>query len=263
MTKPLPQGELCMAMAFNPCIILPIYNHPHYLRALVVHLQAYDCPIIMVNDGSNAECCVVIDEIGRDFSVQILTHDINQGKGQAVMTGLDFAHAQGYTHALQIDVDGQHDWADIGKFLDIAKQHPQAMVIGKPIYGADVPKKRLYGRYATHIWVWINSLSLQIKDSMCGFRVYPVGVCQQVLTKHRLRKRMGFDSEILVHLSWLGVDFVNVPTKVRYPENGISHFDVWADNVELTKMQTHLFFGMLVRLPTLIYRNIKRWQRGG
>lgn len=247
---------------FCPCIILPVYNHPHYLQALVVHLQAYHCPIIMVDDGCNDECRAVIEKIKQSFDIHVLTHTTNQGKGQAVMTGLDFAHTQGYTHALQIDVDGQHDWADVGKFLGYAKSNPQAMIIGKPIYGDDVPKKRLYGRYATHIWVWINSLSLQIKDSMCGFRVYPIGLCQQIFKKHRLRKRMGFDSEILVFLSWLGVEFINVPTKVCYPKGGISHFDVWADNVELTKMQTALFFGMLIRSPSLICRNIRRWQSG-
>lgn len=247
---------------FRPCIILPIYNHPHYLQALVAYLQSYRCPIVMIDDGSDDVCRLVIHQVAQQFSVEILTHSSNQGKGQAVMTGLKFAHQNNYTHALQLDVDGQHDWNDVGKFLTLAKQNPKAMIIGKPIYGDDVPKKRLYGRYATHIWVWINSLSLQIQDSMCGFRVYPVAICQQVLSKHRLRKRMGFDSEILVHLSWLGVSFVNVPTKVCYPADGISHFDVWADNVELSKMHASLFFAMLCRLPKLMMKKRKRWYGG-
>jgi hypothetical protein len=37
-----------------------------------------------------------------------------------------------------------------------------------------VPKGRLYGRYATHVWIWINTLSFEIRDSMCGYRVYPL-----------------------------------------------------------------------------------------
>src|SRR5690606_5704759 len=102
------------------------------------------------------------------------------------------AHKLGFSHALQLDSDGQHDWQDVAKFLQISQQNPDAMVIGQPIFDESVPKKRLYGRYATHIWVWINSLSFDIKDSMCGFRVYPLDSTVQVLDSAKFQPRMGF-----------------------------------------------------------------------
>lgn len=241
----------------NICFILPVYNHPQYLAQLLACLQHYQRPIIMVDDGSDADCRQLIDDLQQQYQIVLLRHAHNQGKGQAVMTGLEYAHQQQYSHALQIDVDGQHHWPDIDKFLAAAQAHPEAMILGQPLFDASVPKKRLYARYATHIWVWINSLSLQIKDSMCGFRVYPVAASYRLISRHKLLPRMGFDSEILVYLSWAGVQFVNIPTPVTYPTDGVSHFRLWQDNWALSKMQSKLFVGMLCRAPRLIARKLR------
>ncbi|WP_111885459.1 MULTISPECIES: glycosyltransferase family 2 protein [unclassified Acinetobacter] len=240
------------------CFVIPVYNHPHYLAALTEHLNVFQLPIIMVNDGSDAECTAVLRSLAADNPLlDLVEHEVNQGKGGAVMTGLQHAYKQGYSHALQLDSDGQHDWNDIQRFLDASTQHPEAMVIGQPVFDATVPKKRLYGRYATHIWVWINSLSFEIKDSMCGFRVYPLAQTVNVLNSAKFQPRMGFDSEILVRLKWENVHFVNVPTRVIYPEDGISHFNVWRDNLGMARAHSRLLGGMLLRLPKLLYYKVK------
>lgn len=233
--------------------VIPVYNHPHYIQALLEHLNVFALPIIVVNDGSDEQCTQLLQDLKHQFAQMILLeHEVNQGKGQAVITGLNHAFELGLSHALQIDSDGQHDWQDIAKFLQISQQHPKAMVIGQPIFDESVPKGRLYGRYATHIWVWINSLSFEIKDSMCGFRVYPLAVTHRILNTAKFQPRMGFDSEILVRLKWENVPFVNVPTHVIYPEQGISHFNVWRDNVGMSTAHSRLFAGMLLRLPKLL-----------
>lgn len=240
------------------CFVIPVYNHPNYLEALVQYLNEFQLPIIMVNDGSDIECTTLLRDIsGKNPWVELVEHEVNQGKGQAVITGLLKAKELGYSHALQLDSDGQHDWKDISKFLDASKNNPSAMIIGKPVFDASVPKKRLYGRYATHIWVWINSLSFEIKDSMCGFRIYPLDSTIAVLNKAKFQPRMGFDTEILVRLKWENVPFINVSTHVIYPEDGISHFNALRDNIGLTKAHSRLFAGMLIRLPKLIYFKVK------
>ena len=240
------------------CFVIPVYNHPHHIEALVEHLDHFQKPIILVNDGSDAACTTLLYRIAEQHpSVELVEHSYNQGKGQAVITGLRHAHKLGFSHALQLDSDGQHDWQDVAKFLDISAQHPEAMVIGQPIFDESVPKKRLYGRYATHIWVWINSLSFDIKDSMCGFRVYPLASTIQVLNSAKFQPRMGFDSEILVRLKWANVPFINVPTKVIYPEGGISHYHVWRDNLGMSKAHAKLLGGMLIRLPKLLAQKVK------
>ena len=239
-------------------IVIPVYNHPHYLADLVHHLEQFQFPIILVNDGSHAECTAILRKLDQQFDqVSLIEHVENKGKGQAVITGLRYAAHIGMTHALQLDADGQHHWDDVAKFFQLSQQQPEAMVIGQPIFDASVPKKRLYGRYITHFWVWVNSLSFDIKDSMCGFRIYPLDTTIAVLNKAKFQPRMGFDSEILVRLKWEDVPFINIPTPVIYPEHGISHFDAWSDNIGISKAHATLFIEMLKRLPQLLLRKFK------
>lgn len=239
-------------------IVIPVYNHPHYLADLVQHLSQFQYPVILVNDGSDAACTAILHQLAQHNAlVDLVEHPQNLGKGQAVITGLQHAAQRGMSHVLQIDADGQHCWDDVAKFIALSQQHPQAMVIGQPVFDASVPKKRLYGRYVTHFWVWLNSLSFEIKDSMCGFRIYPLAQTMPILNTARFQPRMGFDSEILVRLKWENIQFINVPTKVIYPEHGISHFNVWRDNLGLSKAHARLFAGMLIRLPRLVWHKIK------
>lgn len=239
-------------------IVIPVYNHPHYLADLVQHLSQFQYPIILVNDGSDAACTAILHQLAQHNAVvDLVEHPENLGKGQAVITGLQHAAQRGMSHVLQIDADGQHCWEDVAKFIALSQQHPQAMVIGQPVFDASVPKKRLYGRYVTHFWVWLNSLSFEIKDSMCGFRIYPLAQTIPILNTARFQPRMGFDSEILVRLKWQNIQFINVPTQVIYPEHGISHFNVWRDNLGLSKAHARLFAGMLIRLPKLAWHKIK------
>lgn len=245
-----------MPKPFKPCVLIPVYDHEHAIGAVVAAVLAHDVPCILVDDGSSAGCAKVLDALAAAApdKVMLVRHAINRGKGAAVMTGFAQAASAGYSHVLQIDADGQHCVADIPKFLIAAVQHPAAIVVGYPVYDKSVPAIRLYARYLTHVWVWINTLSLQIKDSMCGFRVYPVAPVIALAARQKLGARMNFDPDILVRLYWDGLDVINLPTRVTYPSDGVSHFRAWLDNVLITRMHTVLFFGMLPRIPRLLAR---------
>jgi glycosyltransferase involved in cell wall biosynthesis len=244
---------------FKPCIVVPVYNHEHAIGAVVEGLLRHQTPVMLVDDGSNAACAAVLDALARkhDGQVELVRLPHNQGKGAAVLAGFRRAAERGYSHVLQIDADGQHQTGDVPLFLAQAAAHPQAIIAGHPVYDASVPKARLYGRYATHIWVWINTLSFDIKDSMCGFRVYPVAPVNALAARRRIGVRMNFDTDILVRLFWDGLRVINLPTRVSYPADGVSHFRVWRDNVLISWMHTVLFFGMLPRIPKLLAR---KWQ---
>ena len=244
-------------MSFTPCIVVPVYNHAEAVRSLVEKLEPLGLPAILVNDG----CAPVEADSLRRLAeshdwVQLLEHSQNQGKGAAVMSGLREAFARGFSHALQIDADGQHDTSDIPRFLAVVRKRPEVIVTGRPVYDASVPRGRLIARYLTHAWVWIETLSFTIRDSMCGFRVYPLEPVIDLLERARIGRRMDFDSEILVRLSWMGLSVVSLPTRVIYPAGGQSHFRLVHDNALITRMHVRLFFGMLWRLPQLLGRRL-------
>ncbi|HEY9108963.1 MAG TPA: glycosyltransferase family 2 protein [Roseateles sp.] len=236
--------------------VIPVYNHGGPIAGVVAALRGHGLPVLLVDDASEPGCAAVLDRLAQQSDVTLLRLPVNEGKGGAVIAGLHRAAQLGWTHALQIDADGQHDTRDVPAFTAAAAASPTRMICGYPIYDDSVPKARLYGRYATHIWVWINTLSLAIRDSMCGFRIYPLAATLRVVDGQHIGRRMDFDTEIAVRLYWSGMGVVNVPTRVRYPEDGVSHFRVWKDNVLISAMHTRLFFGMLWRAPKLLWRKV-------
>ena len=241
------------------CFVIPCYNHHQVLSETLEHLRKYQMAVILVDDGSNTETKAVLQQVSEHFDfVTLLTRKQNGGKGAAVHSGLTKAHELGYTHALQIDADGQHNFSDIDDMLRQSQQHPQALISGNPVYDDSISKGRYYGRFITHFWVYIETLSFAIKDTMCGFRVYPLAAYVALTNKVQLGTRMDYDIEVMVRLYWQGVRVLFVDTKVRYPKGGISHFNVWQDNMLISKMHTKLFFGMLVRLPVLLFRKFSR-----
>ena len=108
-----------------------------------------------------------------------------------------------------------------------------------------MPKARLYGRKITDFWNTVNTCSRDIKDGMCGFRIYPVAPFLDVVHHEKVGDRMDFDNEILIRLYWRGLPFIWLDTHIAYREEGISHFRLRADNWLISKMHTRLFFGML------------------
>jgi glycosyltransferase involved in cell wall biosynthesis len=245
---------------FKPCIVIPVYNHEHAVGGVLAQLLPHGLHCVLVDDGSSPACAALLQALAAQHAAQVSLrrHAVNQGKGGAVMTGLRAAQELGFTHALQVDADGQHNLDDVTRFLQCAEANPQALVVGYPLYDSSVPKGRLYGRYATHVWVWINTLSLQIRDAMCGFRVYPLAPVLALLARRRLGRRMNFDIEVLVRLFWDGVPMLHRPTRVGYPADGVSHFRVWRDNVLISRLHAQLFFEMLWHAPRLLAR---KWSR--
>ena len=245
-------------MNFKPCIVVPFYNHEHAIAQTLERLRSHGLHCWVVDDGSNAASAAVLDEVMvREKSwVQLLRHQPNQGKGVAVMSGLEAAASAGYSHAVQVDADGQHDIADIPRLLALARANPQALITGVPVYDSSVPRSRLYGRYVTHFWVWLHTLSFTIQDSMCGFRVYPLAATLAVMHEEKVGRRMDFDPDIMVRLYWRGTPVLSLPTRVTYPLDGVSHFNMLRDNLRISWMHARLFCGMLLRLPGWLLRII-------
>ena len=226
---------------FRPAVVIPCYNHGRTLRAVLEGLAPLRLPCLVVDDGSDAENRAMIDAALEGIPYACAIHrETNGGKGAAVMTGIEALAKEGCTHALQVDADGQHDLRDAPKLIAAAKASPAALVSGRPVYDASAPAGRKFGRLVTQFWVALETLSLDVKDSMCGFRVYPVVPLMALFRKARLGERMDFDIEVLVRLHWAGVPMVFIPTRVIYPEGGLSHFDYVKDNVRISKMHTRL-----------------------
>jgi glycosyltransferase involved in cell wall biosynthesis len=244
-------------MMHRLCAVIPVYDHEHAVTEVVTRLVAGGLDCVLVDDGSSPACADVLTRLARQSRIFLVRLPHNQGKGRAVLAGLREARQLGYTHALQVDADGQHDLSNLETFVRASQTAPDAVICAYPQYDASVPKGRLYSRYLTHVWVWINTLSLDIRDSMCGFRIYPLAPTLLLADQAHIGSRMDFDTEILVRLHWRKQAMYWLPIKVRYPTDGVSHFRMWRDNVLISRMHARLFFGMLLRAPRLLWN---KWQ---
>jgi predicted LPLAT superfamily acyltransferase/glycosyltransferase involved in cell wall biosynthesis len=233
---------------FRPAALVGIYDHGETIADVVTPLVARGLECWIVDDGSHARTRAQIDALAqscRDVHVERLPE--NRGRGAALIHGFERLSRAGFTHALVLDADGQHDPADAERFLDEARHDPDALVLGDPIFGDDAPWVRLQGRRISRFWVHVETRSRAIRDPLCGYRCYPLESTLAITRRCRVGMRMDFDPEIAVRLFWAGAPIVIVPTRIRYPENGLSHFRMVRDNVRISWMHTRLVFGMLVR----------------
>ena len=242
-------------------VLIPSYNTGPKLFATVAEARAQWNPVWVVIDGSTDGTGAELQRrTADDPGVRVLRLPENQGKGAAILAGLQAAAASGFTHALTMDSDGQHEAAVIPGFMAASQREPRAMILGIPVFDASAPRLRVEGRRVSNWWANLETLWLGINDSLCGFRVYPIADLRAVMEKSRWMRRFDFDVEAAVRLTWRGLDLVNKRVAIRYfrpEEGGVSHFRYGRDNLLLAGMHARLMLGFLLRLPALLLRRAR------
>jgi glycosyltransferase involved in cell wall biosynthesis len=242
-------------------VLIPSYNPGHKVFETVRDARAHWAPVWVVVDGSTDGTPGELLRIAReDANLRVIVLPRNRGKGSAVLEGIRLARAEGFTHVLTMDSDGQHPAALIPEFMAASAANPGAMILGDPVFDASAPKIRVRGRKISNWWTNLETLWAGIGDSLFGFRVYPIAELIAVMESVRWMRRFDFDPEAAVRLAWRGVRPVNIDAPVRYltpGEGGVSHFNYLRDNVLLTWMHTRLVFGFLARLPLLVHRRLR------
>ena len=240
--------------------VIPVYNHGSTIGSVVHSLAVYGRPIIVVDDGNDApnkaQIRAAVDSC--PFAV-LVERRKNGGKGKAMTSGVLKAHELGLTHAFQIDSDAQHDASRAAFFIEAAEKYPEYVICGTPVFDESVPPSRKKGREISNRWARFVSLSDEIVDAMCGFRIYPVSPYIRLLDRRAsVDARMGYDADILVHFVWSGVHVKSYPVRVTYPADGISNFRMVRDNIRISLSFTKLFLGMIVRLPISAFRALRK-----
>lgn len=233
--------------AYRPCVLIPTYNNPATIRDVVTRARRHVPDVVVINDGSGPEARAVLDALAAEGAALVHHRGANGGKGAAVKDGLTVAAERGFTHALQVDADGQHDLDDIPKLLEASRASPEALVLAAPVFDESAPKARRMGREITRFWTNVEAGGPVIHDPMCGFRVYPVAAARAT---HTRGDAMDFDPEIAVRLVWAGTAVINVPTRVRYiprEQGGVSHFRMVRDNALISWMHTRLMLTRIAR----------------
>jgi glycosyltransferase involved in cell wall biosynthesis len=242
-------------------VLIPSYNTGATVYDTVRAARAQWQPVWVVVDGSDDGTAEGLTTLAAsDPGLKVIVLPENRGKGAAVLHGLQAAALAGFTHALTMDSDGQHPADLIPAFMQASVQQPNAMVLGRPVFGAEAPLLRVRGRRVSNWWTNLETLGAGIDDSLYGFRVYPIADLIAVMRRQPWMRRFDFDTEAVVRLAWRGVVPVNLAAPVKYlsaEEGGVSHFRYGRDNVLLTWMHTRLMLEFVLRLPSLIVRRLR------
>jgi len=215
------------------CGLIPVYNNHMTIAAVIESLLQQLDFVIVVDDGSTDGSGTIAESLQTIYPerIHVLHHAHNSGKGSAVQTGLADAQRMHFTHALQVDSDGQHDLEAVAVFLQASIENPAAILLGEPSFSDDFPIVRKYGKKLTQLMIMLEMGAWDVPDAMCGFRVYPVDA---TCALGKMDPRMSFDPEVIIRAYWANIPLQSIPTHVRYPtkeEGGISHFKMVNDNI--------------------------------
>lgn len=243
------------------CLLIPHYEHAGAIGPLLEKLEPFGLPCIVVDDGSGPAARGVLAALEKRFPwVEIVWRETNGGQGAAKRTGYRHALAAGYTHSLEMDADGQHDTNDVPRFLALMQANPSAAVLGKPEFGPEAPKARIWGRQLSRGLVWLACGSLTVRDPLCGYRGLPLAEAVRVIDSAHTGNRMSHDPEFAVRLFRGGLPIVTLPTHVSYPTDGVSHFDMVRDNLRLIVTYARLLAELPLEAPAIV-RNRRRASR--
>ena len=241
-------------------VLIPSYNPGAKVYETVRGALRHWSPVWVVVDGSDDATPEGLRQLAQEEpALRVIVLPANVGKGAAVLHGIEAAAAEGYTHALTMDSDGQHPADLIAKFMAASQASPRALVLGKPVFDADAPQLRVQGRKLSNMWANLETAGAGIGDSLYGFRVYPIADLAAVMRPQRWMRRFDFDPEAAVRLVWRGLRPVNIDAPVRYlraEDGGVSHFNYLRDNVLLTWMHARLLAEFALRSPFLLWRKM-------
>jgi glycosyltransferase involved in cell wall biosynthesis len=233
-------------------IIVPTYNNGRTLAAILNRIDNIGLPVIVVNDGSTDTTVQILagwrsDGLTSSASRMVVEHTGNFGKAAALLTGFLIARERGHTHSVTIDSDGQLDPEQIPDLLAVARNHPDALVLGmRNARGSDYPIKSRWGREISNYLIWLECGKF-VTDSQCGLRVYPLAMVSSLKCR---APRYGYETEIITRAVWAGWKIREVPVSCRYFQHRehMSHFNPWLDSARSLKMHMRLLLVSMNRL---------------
>jgi len=227
--------------------VIPVYNHVDKVGDVIRAALTLNLPVIVVDDGSTDSTA---DRVKNIPGVRLLQHSRNQGKGEALMTGMTEA-AKSARWAISVDADGQHAPVDGLNLIRAIPAGQRPIVVGtrQGMEAGEVNWKSRYGRKFSNFWVWASS-GCWVEDSQSGFRIYPLPESLNLNVKSR---RYQFEVEVLVKAAWKKIPLVQAPVSVTYlPESGrISHFRPFVDFMRNSRVFARLVIQRLFVPPAI------------
>jgi glycosyltransferase involved in cell wall biosynthesis len=215
-------------------VVVPTYNNPLTINAVANDVLSHGYRLIIVDDGSEMSVSSLVSE---HDTLTILRHEVNQGKGEAIITGAREAQRLGFSYFISLDGDGQHLASQIEKICDACDGADQIIIGARNFEINHVPNGSKFGRWFSNFWAcWDTEQT--ITDSLSGFRLYPTSILDLIIKT----KRFDWEMEVLVKHAWKGRLIKEVSIECYYPtpEERVSHFKKFWDTAAIVMVHVKL-----------------------
>ncbi|OGL63520.1 hypothetical protein A3C09_00615 [Candidatus Uhrbacteria bacterium RIFCSPHIGHO2_02_FULL_47_44] len=194
--------------------VIPAYKEVTTIADVLTRTRSFVDEMIVVNDGSPDNTAEVASKNG----ALVVSHVINRGLGAAIGTGFAFAKKRGADVVITLDADGQHDPAEIPKFIDAIKNGADVVIGSRMISRSGMP----WYRQVANILGNVSTLVLfgaYVSDSQSGFRAFSHKALEKIEIK---TNRMEVSSELIAEAKAHGFSIVEVPIKAIYTDYSLS-----------------------------------------
>lgn len=231
-TSPRPEQKAC--------VVIPAYGEERMIGKLIAQVLKYVAPVIVVDDGSPDRTA----EEAAGAGAVVIRHQRNLGKGAALQTGFHYAREHHFDCLITLDADGQHDPADIPRFIETYERNNVSVLVGNRMgTRSNMPLIRKWtNRFMSSLLS--RAMGQAVPDTQCGFRLYR---CEVLPFGETQAARFAAESEILLYLAAHGIKIASVPIAVIY-NNELSKINPFRDTFRFFLMLA-LFYWRRLRPP--------------
>ena len=165
--------------------LIPAYNEEARITKVIEGALEH-LPVLVVDDGSTDATAAT----ATNAEATVVTLNPNQGKGAALQAGFRWAIDRGYEAVITLDADGQHDPAEIPKFLTAYQVERADLIIGKRDFSQMPPVRRLANWLGGMVFSW--ALGQRVPDNQSGYRL----IGRQLIGAMLASQEQGFEYEV-------------------------------------------------------------------
>jgi glycosyltransferase involved in cell wall biosynthesis len=187
--------------------LIPAYNEASRVADVVKKTEKH-LPVLVVDDGSTDDTTARAEEAG----ATVLRQQPNQGKGAALRRGFLYALEYDYEAVITLDADGQHDPAELAKFLTQFEAEQSDLIIGYRHFNEMPLVRRISNTVGTWIFSW--AVGVQILDNQSGYRLLSRRMIEALLES--LEAGFEFEMEQIVVCAEREYKLVWVPIRTIY-----------------------------------------------
>jgi len=199
------------------CVIIPAYNAEETVGHVVKGALAFLPAVIVADDGSTDATAQVAEDAG----ALVIRLPENRGKGHCLRLLFAEARNRGFEVVIALDSDGQHDPADIPRFLDAHRNEPGSVIVGSRMADEDsIPVHRRNSMLVARFYVCLAA-NRYIDDTQCGYRLYPLSVVESVALRE---ERYVTETEFLLKVGDSGIPIRSLPIPAVYLSDQKTYF---------------------------------------